>query len=89
MSDERLPAGDAVMVRYERDGDVTVITLDRSPVNVYDDAFHVEFQDAWQRAKTDDSRVVVMRATGQALLRGRQPQESAAGASRRGRTSTA
>jgi enoyl-CoA hydratase len=53
-----------VTVRYERDGDVGVITLDGSPVNAYDDAFHVEFQDAWQRAKVDDSRVVVMQATG-------------------------
>jgi enoyl-CoA hydratase len=52
------------MVRYERDGALAVVTLDRSPVNAYDDAFHVEFQDAWQRAKADDSRAVVMRATG-------------------------
>ncbi len=55
---------DEVMVRYERDGAIAVITLDRSPVNAYDDAFHVEFQRAWQCAKTDDSRAVVMRATG-------------------------
>ena len=54
----------SVMVRYERDGAVALITLDRSPVNAYDDAFRVEFQDAWQEAKTDDSRAVVMRATG-------------------------
>ena len=54
----------SVMVRYERDGDVALITLDRSPVNAYDDAFHVEFQEAWHQAKTDDSRAVVMRATG-------------------------
>ena len=58
-----MSADDPVMVRYERDDAVAVITLDRSPVNAYDDAFHVEFQDAWQRAKTDDSRAVVMCAT--------------------------
>jgi enoyl-CoA hydratase/carnithine racemase len=52
------------LVRYERDGDVAVITLDRSPVNAYDGAFHVEFQAAWLRAKQDDSRAVVMQATG-------------------------
>jgi enoyl-CoA hydratase/carnithine racemase len=52
------------MIRYERDGDVALITLDRSPVNAYDSAFHVEFQEAWRTAKTDDSRVVLMRATG-------------------------
>src|SRR5262249_15599585 len=57
-------AADEPMVRYERDGHVTVITLDRSPVNMYDGAFHVEFQQAWQQAKHDDSRVVVMQATG-------------------------
>lgn len=52
------------MINYERDGAVAVITLDRSPINAYDGAFHVEFQNAWRAAKTDDSRVVVMRATG-------------------------
>ena len=53
-----------VLVRYGRDGHIAIITLDRSPVNAYDDAFHVQFQGAWQRAKDDDSRVVVMQATG-------------------------
>ena len=52
------------MVRYEREGAVGVVTLAREPVNAYDDAFHVEFQRAWQEAKRDDSRVVVMLATG-------------------------
>jgi enoyl-CoA hydratase len=55
---------DDAMVRYERDGAVAVITLDRSPVNAYDGAFHAEFQGAWRRAADDDSRVVVMQATG-------------------------
>jgi enoyl-CoA hydratase len=71
-------ADDAVMVRYERDGDVTTITLARQPVNAYDGAFHAEFQGAWQRAKSDDSRVVVMKAEGKhfcvgANLRNPQP----------------
>ena len=52
------------MVRYERDGAVGVITLAREPVNSYDDAFHVEFQGAWQEAKRDESRAVVMLANG-------------------------
>jgi enoyl-CoA hydratase len=55
---------DGPSVRYERDGAVGVITLDREPVNAYDDAFHVEFQGAWTRAKQDESRAVVMQATG-------------------------
>jgi enoyl-CoA hydratase/carnithine racemase len=71
-------ADSEVMVRYERDGDVTTITLARQPVNAYDGAFHAEFQGAWQRAKSDDSRVVVMKAEGKhfcvgANLRNPQP----------------
>ena len=71
-------ADDEVMVRYEREGDVTTITLDRQPVNAYDGAFHAEFQGAWQRAKGDDSHVVVMKANGRhfcvgANLRNPQP----------------
>lgn len=71
------------MVRFERDGAVAVITLDGSPVNAYDEAFHVEFQDAWQRAKTDDSRAVVMRATGKHFCVGanlKDPRRAAPGA---------
>ena len=72
-----------VMVRYERDGDVAVITLDRQPVNAYDGAFHAEFQGAWLRAKDDDSRVVVMRAEGKHFCVGanlRDPQPAPPGA---------
>jgi enoyl-CoA hydratase/carnithine racemase len=72
-----------VMVRYERDGDVAVITLDRRPVNAYDGAFHAEFQGAWLRAKDDDSRVVVMRAEGKHFCVGanlRDPQPAPPGA---------
>src|SRR5215211_1247907 len=71
------------MVRYERDGDITVITLDRQPVNAYDGAFHAEFQGAWLRAKDDDSRVVVMRAEGKHFCVGanlRDPQPAPPGA---------
>jgi enoyl-CoA hydratase/carnithine racemase len=71
------------MVRYERDGDVAVITLDRQPVNAYDGAFHAEFQGAWLRAKDDDSRVVVMRAEGKHFCVGanlRDPQPAPPGA---------
>ena len=74
---------DELMVRYERDGAIAVITLDRSPVNAYDDAFHVEFQAAWQQAKTDDSRAVVMRATGRHFCVGanlKEPLPAAPGA---------
>jgi enoyl-CoA hydratase/carnithine racemase len=68
---------DDVMVRYERDGDVAVITLDRHPVNAYDGAFHAEFQGAWRRANDDDSRAVVMKAQGKHFCVGanlRDPQ---------------
>jgi len=74
---------DDVMVRYERDGDVTVITLDRQPVNAYDGAFHAEFQGAWLRARDDDSRVVVMQANGKHFCVGanlRDPQPAPPGA---------
>ena len=74
---------DPEVVRYDRDDDVALITLDRSPVNAYDDAFHVAFQAAWQRAKVDDSRVVLMRATGKHFCVGanlRDPQPAPPGA---------
>jgi enoyl-CoA hydratase/carnithine racemase len=74
--------GDA-MVRYERDGDVTVITLDRQPVNAYDGAFHADFQGAWLRARDDDSHVVVMQANGKHFCVGanlRDPQPAPPGA---------
>ena len=50
--------------------------------NAYDGAFHAEFQGAWQRAKADDSHVVVMKAEGKhfcvgANLRDPQPAHSA------------
>jgi len=72
------------LVRYERDGDVAVITLDRSPVNAYDGAFHVEFQSAWLQAKQDDSHVVVMQATGKHFCVGanlKDPQPAPPGSS--------
>lgn len=66
------------MVRYDRDGAVGVITLDRPPVNAYDDAFHYAFQAAWKVARADDSRAVVLLANGRhfcagANLRDAQP----------------
>jgi enoyl-CoA hydratase/carnithine racemase len=59
-----------ILVTYERDGDVGVITLTRQPLNTYDDAFHVAFQGAWQAARADDSRAVVMRALGKHFCAG-------------------
>lgn len=53
------------LVHYEAIDGVSVITLDRQPVNAYDGAFHVEFQGAWLVARDDPTtNVVVMRATG-------------------------
>jgi enoyl-CoA hydratase/carnithine racemase len=52
-------------IHYEAIDAVSVITLDRQPVNAYDGAFDVEFQDAWLEARDDPrTNVVVMRATG-------------------------
>jgi enoyl-CoA hydratase/carnithine racemase len=61
---------DDSLVRYARDGDVGVITLCREPLNTYDGAFHVAFQGAWQTARDDDTRVVVMMADGKHFCAG-------------------
>jgi enoyl-CoA hydratase/carnithine racemase len=59
------------LVRYEAVDGVSIITLDRTPLNVYDGLFHVEFQDAWRRAREDPAtRVVLMRATGRHFCAG-------------------
>src|SRR5207302_4757854 len=76
--------GESRFVRYEAIDGVSVITLDRQPINVYDGAFHVEFQGAWQQARRDpDTTVVVMRATGRHFCAGanlRDPQPEPEGA---------
>jgi enoyl-CoA hydratase len=52
-------------VTYARDGRVGVITIDRPPVNAYDDLLHWELDQAWRSAAADDdARVVVLRAEG-------------------------
>jgi enoyl-CoA hydratase len=57
-------------VTYGRDGDVGVIRIDRQPLNTYDGAFDAALQGAWTKAKTDDSRVVVMLASGKHFCAG-------------------
>ena len=57
-------------VTYERHGEVGVVTLSRQPLNTYDGAFEAAFQSAWRQAKDDDSRAVVMRATGKHFCAG-------------------
>lgn len=70
-------------VHYEVIDSVSVITLDRQPINVYDGAFHIEFQGAWQRARADESSTaVLMRATGKHFCAGanmRDPQPAPEG----------
>lgn len=70
-------------VHYEALDRVSVITLDRQPLNVYDGAFHVEFQEAWRRARHDEAtNAVLMRATGKHFCAGanmREPQPAPAG----------
>lgn len=57
--------GSPRFVRYEAIDGVGLITLDRPPVNAYDGALHVEFQQAWLTARDDPTtRVVVMQAAG-------------------------
>ena len=52
-------------VNYEVVDGVSVITLNREPINAYDGAFHIEFQRAWKEAGRDpDSNAVLMKATG-------------------------
>jgi enoyl-CoA hydratase len=59
------------MVTYEAVDGVSVITLDRDPINVYDGLFHTQFQGAWLRARDDKStNVVVMKATGRHFCAG-------------------
>jgi len=58
------------LVSYEVVDDVGVITLQRDPLNTYDGAFHVEFQDAWRTAKEDGTRVVLMKALGKHFCAG-------------------
>ena len=41
------------LVDYRREDAIGVITLDRSPINTYDGAFHAEFQGAWLEAKEE------------------------------------
>ena len=65
--DQRATAGDPAMVRDERDGAVAVITLDRSPVNAYDDAFHIEFQNGFARLKTEVTLAGIRHAEGGAM----------------------
>jgi len=65
-------------VRHDVDGKVSVITLDRHPVNCYDGAFHLEFQSAWRAAREHpETTVVLMRAMGKHFCVGanmRDPQ---------------
>ena len=59
------------LVSYEAREGVSIITLDRRPLNVYDAAFLVEFQHAWQAARHDDqTRAVLMRAMGKHFCAG-------------------
>ena len=62
----RVPAGhDDPSVTYKRDGSVGLITIDRPPVNAYDERLHWELDQCWQRAAADDdARVVVLQAEG-------------------------
>lgn len=58
-------------VKYERDGGTGVITIDRPPLNAYDDLLHWELEQAWISAGRDaDANVVVLRAEGKHFCAG-------------------
>jgi enoyl-CoA hydratase/carnithine racemase len=64
-------ADDTRVIRYQRHGKVSVITLDRPPLNSYDGLFHAQLQDAWRVAKADiETTVVVMKANGRHFCAG-------------------
>lgn len=80
-----MPAPDiGRFVKYSAGDGVSVVTLDRQPVNAYDAAFHFEFQTAWQTARDDpDTRAIVMQATGRHFCVGvniKDPEPLPAGA---------
>jgi enoyl-CoA hydratase/carnithine racemase len=67
----RLTMHDPEFVRYERDGKVGVITLDRPPLNAYDDFLQWELEQAWVQAADDaEARVIVLRAEGKHFCAG-------------------
>jgi enoyl-CoA hydratase len=71
-------SAEAELVRYEAVDGLSIITLDRQPLNVYDGLFHVQFQGAWLQAKADQTTTaVLMKATGKHFCAGanmRNPQ---------------
>lgn len=68
---------DQSLVDYRREGAVGVITLSRQPLNTYDGAFLAAFQRCWMQASDDDSRVVVMMATGKHFCAGAEMKNPA------------
>ncbi len=81
----RVMADDEVMVRYERDGDVTDDHARPAARERVRRRVPRRVPGRVARAKTDDSRVVVMKAKGQALLRGREHAGTRSRHLRRGR----
>jgi enoyl-CoA hydratase len=62
---------DSEFVHYQLDGRVGVITIDRPPLNAYDDFLHWELERAWVTAARDaEARVIVLRAEGKHFCAG-------------------
>lgn len=58
-------------VRYEHDGKVGIITIDRPPVNAYDAVLHRQLQHAWLAAAKDEAvTAVVLLAAGKHFCAG-------------------
>ena len=62
-------------IHHTTTNNITVITLDRSPINVYDGLFVSQFQEAWEQARSDDTNVVVMLARGPHFCAGANQRE--------------
>jgi len=77
-------------VRYERDGHVARVTLDRPAVlNAMDLRMHAELAEAWDEAERDDAvRLVVLAGAGERAFSVGQDLKERAGLDREGATAT-
>jgi enoyl-CoA hydratase len=63
--------GGSPSVTYASAAGIGTITLDRPPVNAYDDRMEVELQDAWRTAADDEeAAVIILRAEGRHFCAG-------------------
>ncbi|HRV61087.1 MAG TPA: enoyl-CoA hydratase/isomerase family protein, partial [Solirubrobacterales bacterium] len=63
------------LVRTERDGPLTVITLDSPPLNLFDRAMTTELIEALEQVQDDPPRGLLIRAEGKVVSGGVNVQE--------------